>query len=177
MEDLKIYKFYNNYYYVDKHGNVYNKYHKKKRTFCGNDGYREVELSGSIKNKNGNYVRYKVKVHRIVAELFVPKPTDAIDELEVNHIDNDRMNSDYSNLEWVTHLENVRYSVSQNRHYVLPSKGELNIKAKLKEEDVLNIRELYRQGKTIKEINVIYKNLSYNSILNIVKYMTWKHLK
>ena len=176
MKELKKYKFYNSFYYVDRYGNIYNKYKKKKKTFCGNDGYREVELSGNLRYKNGNIIRYKVKVHRMVAELFVEKPKrEAI--LEVNHLDNDRMNSRWDNLEWITHKENVQYSISQNRNYILKCKGEDNIHAKLKEKDIIQIRNMYKNNFTVKEINKIYSNVSYNSILNIVKYRTWKTLK
>ena len=43
-------------------------------------------------------------VHRLVAEAFVP----GFDEgLVVNHIDGDKLNNVYSNLEWVTSSENM----------------------------------------------------------------------
>ena len=48
-------------------------------------------------------------VHRIVAECFCEKPAGDL-ELEVNHKDGNKLNNHFSNLEWVTHLENVRHA-------------------------------------------------------------------
>lgn len=65
---------------------------------CRN-GYHRVGL-----NKNGNR-RYKA-VHRLVAELFVENPDS---KPEVNHIDGDKSNNHYTNLEWVTRSENMKH--------------------------------------------------------------------
>lgn len=43
-------------------------------------------------------------VHRLVATAFLANPDD---KLEVNHIDEDKHNNVLSNLEWVTHAENM----------------------------------------------------------------------
>ena len=53
--------------------------------------------------------RKMMTVHRVVAELFVPKPTGSgnrLDALQVDHIDGARMNNDARNLRWVTAHEN-----------------------------------------------------------------------
>lgn len=49
----------------------------------------------------------KQTVSRIVAELFVPGYSE---DLEVNHIDENPLNNHYTNLEMMSHLDNVRYS-------------------------------------------------------------------
>lgn len=71
------------------------------------DGYLAVKLS-----KDGKDVRRGV--HTLVAEAFVP---GRFDGAEVNHIDFDRKNNIPENLEWTTHGDNVRYSISAGRHY------------------------------------------------------------
>lgn len=47
------------------------------------------------------------KVHRLVAETFIPKPND-LDE--VNHLDGNKYNNDISNLEWCDHSTNMKHA-------------------------------------------------------------------
>lgn len=62
-------------------------------------GYYSVDLM-----KDGK--RYKFRVHRLVAEAFVPNP----DNLPmVNHKDEDRLNNIASNLEWCDNTYNSQY--------------------------------------------------------------------
>lgn len=60
-------------------------------------GYLMVHLYDYGRNKT-------VKVHRLVAQAFVPNPNNLP---EVNHIDADRKNNRADNLEWVTRQANV----------------------------------------------------------------------
>ena len=53
------------------------------------------------------------QVHRLVAQAFIPNP---FNKPEVNHIDNDGTNNNYTNLEWVTKKENVAHQIKQGRH-------------------------------------------------------------
>lgn len=56
--------------------------------------------------KNGKRKQYSI--HRLVAENFIDNPK----ELNiVNHKDFNTFNNHYSNLEWCTQKENVRYSI------------------------------------------------------------------
>jgi hypothetical protein len=105
-------------YYVDKDGEIINAYTFRTLTASSDSTchYPRVYLNGR-----------KFLVHRIVAEAFVPlcKPSESITDEEwentpasvkqlimktmfVNHIDHDKENYHYSNLEWVTAEENAR---------------------------------------------------------------------
>jgi hypothetical protein len=72
--------------------------------------YPEDNRYGSYKKANYNYKRPKLeKVHRLVANAFIPKP-DKEGTWEVNHKDGDKSNNDVTNLEWVTRQDNIQHS-------------------------------------------------------------------
>ena len=79
---------------------------KMKALSNDKDGYVVVSLSKNGRDK-------KAHVHRLVAEEFVDGQFEGA---EVNHIDCDRSNNKYNNLEWVTHKENVKYSIHNKNH-------------------------------------------------------------
>ena len=66
-------------------------------------GYMYVGL-----HKNGK--RKMFKIHRLVAEAFVENPSN---KKYVNHIDEDKTNNNYQNLEWVDFKFNIDYSNSR----------------------------------------------------------------
>lgn len=65
-----------------------------------NHGYKQVCL-----HKNNK--RSTKKVHRIVAELFIPNPEN---KPEINHINGDKTDNRVENLEWCTGSENVNHA-------------------------------------------------------------------
>jgi hypothetical protein len=60
-----------------------------------------VQIDGVGKKQVMEYI------HRLVAKAWVPNPDD---KPQVNHIDHDKTNNHYSNLEWVSNSENVNAS-------------------------------------------------------------------
>lgn len=69
-------------------------------------GYKKAAIHNLSKDK-----AFKMKnlyIHRIVAELFIPKPLEH--QTQVNHIDGDKSNNCVSNLEWISPKENIRHS-------------------------------------------------------------------
>jgi hypothetical protein len=77
-------------------GTMYPVKGKELTPFIGNAGYTRIAL-----RKNARQVKYSV--HRLVAEAFLEKE---IGRDFVNHIDGNRLNNHYSNLEWVSMIEN-----------------------------------------------------------------------
>lgn len=90
-----------------KHGIIHKKEAIKKQ-WKNEDGYLYVKLS-----KNGQNINRPV--HILVAQAFLGYKTYE-DGFEVNHIDFDRTNNVVTNLEWVTHQENLDHSAAHGRY-------------------------------------------------------------
>lgn len=103
---IKDIKNFEGLYQITDDGSVYSickdKYLKPRKD---KDGYLLVNL---YKDKK----QYTCKVHRLVAEAFIDNPEG---KNEVNHIDCHRDNNCVSNLEWVTHRENVIWQAKNGR--------------------------------------------------------------
>lgn len=108
------------------------------------------------------------KVHRLVAKAFLPNPNNL---QEVNHIDHNKENNCVSNLQWVSHSENVAHTVASKKH----AYGEKQGGSILKECDVLQIIQYGKKGYTHREIAEIY-NVSRGTITAIFLGKNWKHL-
>ena len=63
-------------------------------------GYRGITLTKDKK-------RYPKKVHRLVAEAFIPNPNN---KPQINHIDCNKSNNNVNNLEWCTNSENQKHA-------------------------------------------------------------------
>jgi hypothetical protein len=66
----------------------------------------KIQRNYSAKHKKTK-IHKSMKVHRLVAYTFLPKPDNFTHDLVVNHIDNNRLNNYYKNLEWCTSAENT----------------------------------------------------------------------
>jgi hypothetical protein len=108
LKKLKEYAF-DDRYICDNKGTVYliketlaSSYRCKPMSpFITKDGYTEyvlTDISGKKKH---------VQAHRIVAGLFLK---DVPGKLFVNHKDGNKANNKYTNLEYVTHSENIKHT-------------------------------------------------------------------
>ena len=132
-------------------------------------------LLKNMKNNNGYaYVHLDkdtVFLHQLVAKLFVP---GQVEGKEINHIDGNKMNAHYENLEWVTRRENIIHSIK-----VLGKKfcnGERCHTAKVTEEIVRAIRKEAVKGKSKKPIAAKY-GLDLSTVYDLIKGNSWKHVK
>ena len=108
-------------YYVDDSGKVYSKkygYLKELKQYPKTHSYLYVALS-----ENGK--KHYLRVHRLVAETFIPNPLNL---LEVNHKDENKLNNHVSNLEWCTSHYNKVYG--DRREKVARKVSDPNIQRK-----------------------------------------------
>ena len=105
-------------------------------------------------------------MHRLVAETFI---SNSDNKPEVNHKDGVKIHNEDYKLEWCTYKENILHSCING---LRKSKGETRYFAKLKEIDILQIR-----NSSLKQIELaeIYK-ISQSVISLIKNNKIWKHI-
>ena len=121
------------------------------------DGYERVTLS-----KDG--VTKRFRVHRLVAEAFIPNDDPCKDQ--VNHKDGDRKNNSVDNLEWVTCKENIRHG---KRSY-----GVAHYCAKLTDDIVEEICKLIEIGLTRGRILDKFPFVTKSQFDDIRRRRSWK---
>lgn len=103
-----------------------------------------------IFNKNNGYMQVSLKticgirpilVHRLVAYAFCP---NIYNKPMVNHIDGNKLNNNYLNLEWCTAQENKIHAITMGLSKV---KGEDNAHSKLTNTQVHQICKLLQDNK------------------------------
>lgn len=151
-------------YSVTSDGKVYS--HKYKKWLQPNlvGGYHQVTLYY-------NGLRRSRLIHRLLMSAY--KPTND-NNLQINHIDNNRINNDISNLEWVTAKENSHHRDIQDRFVKL--QGSTNGNSKLTESQVMSIREEFKLSKISYAALARKYKVDESLISGIIRYKSWKHV-
>jgi hypothetical protein len=112
--------------------------------------------------------RKRIRIHRIIAELFVENPDEENFKV-INHIDGNKLNNKADNLEWTNHYHNIRHAIDNNLRKHSPIQ-------KISLEDVVKIREEY--DKTSINISKLAKkyDITSDNISCILKYATFKDI-
>lgn len=164
---------YNQFYQVSTFGRVRSmdrviiygegkgEYHSRKgqvlkSTLYG--GYLTVSLSGKTRT-----------VHSLVAEQFVVKSGP---NLVVNHIDCNRFNNFYKNLEYISQGDNAKHSYLTGRANI----GVKQKDAKLNEEKVLEIKSLLAAGEVTQKSIADKFSVCATTITDIKKGRKWSHI-
>lgn len=75
---------------------------KIRKTYIENNGYERIILYKNNKAKIHS-------IHRLVALIYIGK-----NNLEVNHIDGNKLNNNLENLEYCTRIENMQHAKNNN---------------------------------------------------------------
>ena len=112
-----------------------------------------------------------IGIHRIICSIF--KPQTGSENLEVNHIDNNKHNNRFENLEWITRSENVRHAQQFKTNFTTSSR-------RIGQYDMRN--NLIREFESITEASRITK-VCRNNISKVcigkrghAGMYIWKHL-
>lgn len=85
----------------------------------------------TIRNNETNKL-HTYNLHRIVGRTFIGRPSRHLDkdfsQLEINHVDGNRLNNSILNLEWVTGAENIVHAHKSGLHLNDTQVDALNIK-------------------------------------------------
>lgn len=128
-------------YHVTESGDVLSLWFNKCKSLKQNKSHCGYLLVCLNANK-----RQTLSVHRLVAKAYIPNPDN---KPEVNHIDGNKLNNHYTNLEWCTRKENVIHSFTNGLNS--GKKGTDNPRNKLSINDIIKIKSLLG---TIKQTDI-----------------------
>jgi len=158
-------------YSVTSHGRVFSHFYR--------NNHRTVELSQTTHPEGYKRVKFPlgypgshIKVHRLVAMAFHPNPNQLP---QVNHLDGNKGNNHYLNLEWTDNSGNQRHAFANGLQS--ERKGEAHNMHKLTEQNVLEIRRLLSLGKyTQAQIGKLFGVTNY-CVHDIKQGRSWAHIK
>lgn len=153
-------KDFEGYYSVSDQGEVFNDKtgHVKKQQI--HQGYNNILLWKDGKES------YK-KVHRLVAEAFIPNPENKPD---VNHKNCVKTDNRVQNLEWVTKKENNHHAWQNGLNTI--RYGEETSGAKLDKTQVMVIRDCFKLG--LSNLSIAkYFNVDPSNISHIKRGKSW----
>jgi hypothetical protein len=134
------------------------------------NGKRHGRIMAAFRSHRGYFyvklvrggVRAKFSVHGLVARAFIgPKP----DGYNINHIDCDKANNRPSNLEYVTHAENVKHARLAGRKA-----------CKLTSHSVRQIRHMSQDGVSHMALSRQF-GVKVTAISRAVRKHTWAHVE
>lgn len=161
----------NNKYSVSENGDVRNNdtgkiLHKK----ITNKGYYAV----SLKTTSG---QQWILVHQLVGTFFLPVFISIGEDIVPDHLDGDKLNNNYMNLEWKTRSDNIRAAFKLG---LINNSGENNKSATISNDMAHKICKLLTEDKSYSEIisilNLPNNNASIQLLRGIKNKTKWRNI-
>lgn len=166
---------YEGLFQISNHGRFFSKRSGKvlklNRTGSCEQGY--LAFVTKVGGRKGRSLMFKA--HQEVAKAFLEEPSEGLVRwaknthygvVLINHIDGDKHNNSYTNLEWCTNSENLKHYHENLKE--TPTKPRNGCNPSLKDEEVLQIRDLSKYGFSERAIAKMYSvsRSSVNSAKN-----------
>ena len=91
-------------YIINEFGDIFKIHGRKSYRIMKPKEDKDGYLYIGLRNKNGRFFR---RIHQLVAKAFIPNPNN---ENIVNHMDGNKQNNHFTNLEWCNVSYNTKYS-------------------------------------------------------------------
>lgn len=154
-------------YFISDTGEVWSNKSKKMKMLkpqLDDDGYPHVVLSTYGKP-------HTMKISRLVALHFIgPKP----EGLQICHYDGNKLNNYVSNLRYDTGVSNMADLIRHGGF--VPPRGEVNGMAKVTEENVLEMRRLYKETSMTQKAIGEQFGISREQARDIINRKYWAHI-
>jgi hypothetical protein len=154
--------------YHDFENYEFSNYGRFKNTLTGKLMKNSIDDRGYIATQlfsKSQQKRIRVKLHRIVALLFLDSPLNE-EKNTVNHINGVKTDNHFSNLEWNTNQENIQHSIDTGLRKRSPIQ-------KLNEDNVRTIRNLFNDTDiNLNQLSKMY-DISNANTLSVLKYKSW----
>lgn len=104
QEEIKPIEGFPNYF-ISNTGKIYTEYLGERKVLKPRNHKTGYKYAGIYIRENDKSKRYWLRIHRLVYSHFVGKLNN---DLCINHIDANKGNNHYSNLEQITYKENIQ---------------------------------------------------------------------
>ena len=137
----------------------------------GTNGY----YTSSLLRENGTY--YPYSIHRLVGWEWVLENRDF--NLHINHIDGNKLNNNYWNLEWVTPAENIHHAYRTGLMPAHLNQGETHGAHILTDEDEHMICQMLQDPKVTYDevLKALDYKITFGTLGNIIYNNAWTHIR
>jgi len=139
---------------------------KPRATYVNKNGYEMVGLQNKSERKHK-------RVHVLVSEAFIgPKDKN----MDVNHIDGNKLNNTLDNLEYMSRSDNCKHAFRLGLSYTpFRERGESHCRSILSNSDVLSMRDKFSHGETRRNLATEFC-VSYYTVWDITERRSWTHI-